>query len=123
MLLSLAFSKKLKNNESSTHESSDELQHVANSCDVGKKRVSTSCDELLAMPCYSHIDACSTSMSCETNLLKENNELKNEVKNLRDKLARCYNSKVTFEHIMKNQRSYGDKGGVGFIKKMTKGKR
>ena len=31
------FSKKLKNNESSSHESSDQLQHVTNSCDVGKK--------------------------------------------------------------------------------------
>ena len=30
-----AFSKKLKNNESSSHESSDQLQHVTNSCDVG----------------------------------------------------------------------------------------
>ena len=62
-------------------------------------------------------------LSCETNLLKENNELKNEVKNWINELERCYNSKVTFEHMLKNQRSYGDKGGVGFIKKMTKGER
>ena len=48
--------------------------------------ISTSCDYLLDLPCSSHIDACSTSMSCETNLLKENNELKNEVKNLSTKL-------------------------------------
>ena len=73
------FSKKLNKNESSSNESSDQLQHVTNSCDVGKKHVSTYCDDLLAMPCSSHIDACSTSLSCETNLLKENNELKNEV--------------------------------------------
>ena len=57
-----AISKKLKNNESSSHESSDQLQHVTNSCDIGKKHVSTSCDDLLAMPCSSHIDACSTSV-------------------------------------------------------------
>ncbi|KAG0529848.1 hypothetical protein BDA96_05G132800 [Sorghum bicolor] len=87
------------------------------------KHVSTSCDDLLSMPCSSHIDACSTSMSCETNLLKENNELKNEVKNLSNKLERCYYSKVTFEHILKTQRKYGDKCGLGFKKKMTKGKR
>ena len=61
-------------------------------------------------------------MSCETNLLKENNELKNEVKKLNNKLERCYNSKVTFEHILKTQRNYGDKCGLGF-KKMTKGER
>ena len=54
------FSKKNKKNESSSHESSGQLQHVTNSCDVGKKHVSTSCDDLLDMPCSSHIDACST---------------------------------------------------------------
>jgi hypothetical protein len=53
---------------------------VTNSCDVGKKHVSTSCDDLLEMSCFSLLDACSTSMSYETNLLKENNELKREVK-------------------------------------------
>ena len=76
--------------------------------------------DLLDMPCSSHIDACSTSMSCETNLLKENNELKNEVKNWTNKLERCYNSKVTFEHMLKTQRNYGDKYGLVFKKKMTK---
>ena len=55
--------------------------------------------------------------------MKENNELKNEVKNLSNKLERCYNSKVTFEHLMKTQRNFGDKSGLGFKKKMTKGKR
>ena len=72
------------------------------------------------MPCSSQIDACSTFMSCETNLLKKNNELKSEVKNLSNKLARCYNSKVIFEHMLKTQRNYGDKCGLGFKKKMTK---
>ena len=62
-------------------------------------------------------------LSCETNLLKENNELKNEVKNLSNKLDWCYNSRVTFEHMLKTQRSYGDKCGLGFKKKMTKGER
>ena len=115
-----AFSKKLKNNESSSHESSDQLQHVTNSCNVGKKHVSTSCDDLLDMPCSSQLNACSTSMSCETNLLKENNELKNEVKKLRNKLERCYNTKITFEHMLNNKRSYGDMSGIGFNKSMTK---
>ena len=63
------------------------------------------------------------SMSCETNLLKENNELKNEVKKLSNKLERCYNSKVTFEHMLKTQRNFGDKSGLGFKRKMTKGER
>jgi len=63
------------------------------------------------------------SLSCETNILKENNELKREVKKLSNKLERCYNSKVTFEHMLKTQRNIGGKSGLGFNKKMTKGKR
>ncbi|KAG0549714.1 hypothetical protein BDA96_01G278300 [Sorghum bicolor] len=90
---------------------------------VGKKHVSTSCDDLLSMPCSSHLDVCSTSMYCETNLLKENNKLNEQVKNLSNNLERCYYSKVTFEHILKTQRNYGDKSGLGFKKKMTKGER
>ncbi|KAG0517565.1 hypothetical protein BDA96_09G100200 [Sorghum bicolor] len=58
-----------------------------------------------------------------TNLFKENNKLNEQVKNLSNKLERCYNSKVTFEHILKTQRIYGDKCGLGFKEKMTKGKR
>ena len=73
------------------------------------------------MPCSSQIDACSISMSCEINLLKENNELNEQVKKLSNKLERCYNSQVTFEHMLKTQRNYGDKCGLGFKKKMTKG--
>ncbi|KAG0533550.1 hypothetical protein BDA96_04G202800 [Sorghum bicolor] len=107
--------KKLSNEEIKTSESSslgsnDQSHIVTNPCDVGKKHVSTS---------Y----ACSTSMSSETNILKENNELKNEVKNLSNKLERCYYSIVTLEHILKTQRNYGDKCGLGFKKKMTKGER
>ena len=64
----------------------DQSHIVANPCDVGKKHVSTYCDDLLDMPCSSHIDACSTSMSCETNILKENNELKREVKKIKQQV-------------------------------------
>ncbi|KAG0525027.1 hypothetical protein BDA96_06G020400 [Sorghum bicolor] len=117
------FNEETKTSESSSFGSNDQSHMITNPCDVGKKHVSTSCHDLLSMPCSSHIDACSTSMSCETNLLKENNELKNKVKNLSNKLERCYYSKVTFEHILKTQRNYGDKCGLGFKKKMTKGKR
>ena len=58
-------------------------------------------DDLLEMPCSSHIGACSTSLSCETNLLKVNNELKNEVKKLSNKLERSYNSKAHVEDSKK----------------------
>jgi hypothetical protein len=46
--------------------------------------------------------------------LKENNKLKREVKNLGNKLEMCYNSKATFKLMLSNQRSYGDKSGLGF---------
>ena len=55
--------------------------------------------------------------------MKENNELKREVKKLSNKLERCYNLKVIFEHMLKTQRNYGDKCGLGFNKKITKGER
>ena len=113
----------IKTSESSSHGSNDQSHNVANPCDIGKKNVSTSCDELLAMPCSSHIDPCSTSLSCKTNLLKENNELQREVKKLSNKLERCYNSKVTFEHMLNNKRSYGDMSGIGFNKSKIKGNR
>ena len=65
----------IKTSESSSLGSNDQSHIITNPCDVGKKHVSTSCDDLLSMPCSSQLVACSTSMSCETNLFKENNEL------------------------------------------------
>ena len=66
---------------------------------------------------------CSTSMSCETNLLKENNELKREVKKLSNKIERCYNSKVNFDHMLKTQRNFSDKSGIDFNENNIKGRR
>jgi hypothetical protein len=45
--------KKSKTSESSSHGSIDQSYVFANPCDVGKKHVSTPCDEILAMPCSS----------------------------------------------------------------------
>ena len=62
MLYSLtSFSKGIKTSESSSHGSKDQLQNVANPCDVGKNHISTSCDDLLSMPYSSHINTCSSS--------------------------------------------------------------
>ena len=55
--------------------------------------------------------------------MKENNELNEQVKNLSNKLERCYNSKVTFKHMLNNKRSYGDMSGISFNKNKIKGKR
>ena len=53
---------KSKTSESSSHGSIDQSHVVTNPCDVGKKNVSTSFDDLLDMPYFSQIDACSTSV-------------------------------------------------------------
>ncbi|KAG0517606.1 hypothetical protein BDA96_09G103900 [Sorghum bicolor] len=108
--------------ESDASTSSSTSSHSSMSHGDGKVSIGgviVDCDD----PNFELLDICSTSMSCETNLLKENNKLNEQVKNLSNKLERCYNSKVTFEHILKTQRIYGDKCGLGFKEKMTKGKR
>ena len=100
------------------------FQNIANPCDVGKKHVSTSCDDLLSMPCTSHIDACSYStMQYETNFVEENKELQSQVKYLSNKIERWAKSKVTLESIIKNQRSFGDMSGIGSNKSKVKGKK
>ncbi|KAG0549685.1 hypothetical protein BDA96_01G276400 [Sorghum bicolor] len=53
----------IKTSESSSLGSNDQSHIVTNHCDIGKKHVSTSCDDLLSMPCSSQLDICSTSMS------------------------------------------------------------
>ena len=54
---------KIKTSESSSHGSIDQSYNIANPCDVGKKHVSTSCYDLLDMPCSLNLNACSSSMS------------------------------------------------------------
>jgi hypothetical protein len=56
------------------------------------------------MPCSSQIDSCSTSIYCETNILKENNELKNEVKNLSNKLE--IKSKVKNKNMQEEKKCH-----------------
>ena len=116
--------KRIKTSKSSSYGSKDQLQNFANSCDVGKKHVSTSCDDLLSMPCSSHIDACSSStMQNETNLVEENKELKSQVKYLSNKIKRWTKLKVTLESIIKNERNFGDMSGIGSIKSKVKCKK
>ena len=115
-------SKVIKTSESSSYGSKDQLQNIANPCDVGKKHVSTSCDDLLFMPCTSN--ACSSStMQYETNLVEENKELQSQVKYLSNKIERWTKSKVTLESIIKNQRSFGDMSGIGSNKSKAKCKK
>ena len=45
-----------------------------------------------------------------------------EVKKLSNKLEMCYNTKITFKHMLSNKRSYGDISDIGFNKSKTKGR-
>ena len=77
----------IKINESSSCESDGQLQYVANPCVVGKRNVSTSCEDLLEIPCCSYLDT-SSSMYHETNHVEENNEPNDEEKDLSKKVDR-----------------------------------
>ena len=124
LLTNKLFNEEIKTSESSSYRSNNQFQNVANPCDVGKKHVSTSCDDLLSMPCFSHIDASSSSTTqYETNLVEENKELKSQVKYLSNKIERWTKSKVTLESIIKNQRSFVDMSGIGSNKSKVKGKK
>ena len=72
------------------------------------------CDELSNMSCSSNLDICSSSMLCDTNLVKKNKELNEEVNKLKEKLDGWYNSKKALDNILKYQRGVEDKSGVGF---------
>ena len=62
------------------------------------------CDDLLSMPCTSHIDACSSStVQYETNFVEENKELQSQVKYLSNKIEGWTKSKVTLESIIKTK--------------------
>jgi FtsZ-binding cell division protein ZapB len=62
---------------------------------VLKSSISTSCDELLAMPCSSNIDSCMNAYSsCDSLLIVENDELRNTIDLLTKALANCHRGKT-----------------------------
>ena len=90
---------------------------ISNSCNSSKISISTSCEDLLDMPCCSKIDAHISSMLVETNLVEENNELKAQVSNLKNDLDRSHKGKITLDEILSKQRRLQDKSGLGFTPK------
>ncbi|XP_062232778.1 uncharacterized protein LOC133930089 [Phragmites australis] len=66
----------------------DDMSCVSSSCIASMFDMSTSCDELLDIPCSSNLDASSFSMLVDTNLVEENKELKYEIKKLKKKNKR-----------------------------------
>lgn len=99
----------------------DDLPCIAPiSSNSSKVNISTSCDDLIDIPCCSNIDASITSMSCDTNLVEENNELKAQVKKLTIDLERSYKGKATLDEILSKQICLQDKSGIGFTPKKKK---
>lgn len=90
---------------------------VTNSCISSKISVSTSCDDLIDMPCCSKLDASISAMSCDTNLVEENNKLKAQVTKLKIDLERSFKGKATLDEILSKQRCLQDKSGIGFTPK------
>ena len=78
--------------------------------------VSTSCDELLSMPCCSNNDASTSSSSCvDTNHVEGIKELKAQVTSLKKDLDKCHKGKSTLDNMLRVQKSPNDKRGLGFI--------
>ena len=87
---------------------------------------STSCNDLISMPCSSKVDASPTCnipscgvASCATNLVKENLELKAKVDMLNKGLAKCYQGSTTLDRILGEQRFTLGKEGLGYVPKVV----
>jgi hypothetical protein len=66
---------------------------------VSKSSISTSCDDLLAMPCSSNIDSCINDSSCDPLLIVENHELRNTVHCFTKALANCHRGENTYNKM------------------------
>ena len=98
------------------------MQYVANPCVVGKRNVSTSCEDLLEIPCCSYLDT-SSSMYHETNHVEENNEPNHEEENLSKRVDRHGFSYATHEQLLKSHKKFGNMNGIVYNNTNIKGKR
>jgi hypothetical protein len=82
----------------------DLLDDVSNIDKISKSSISTSCDDLLAMPCSSNVDSCMNDYSsCDPLLIVENDELKNTVDCLTKPLAICHRGENTYKKMWECQ--------------------
>ncbi|KAE8780405.1 hypothetical protein D1007_46486 [Hordeum vulgare] len=76
--------------------------------------VATSCDELLSLPCFSNIEAYTSSSTCiDTNRAEEIEELKAQVTSLKKYLEQCHEGMSTLNNVLCEQTSPNDKNDVG----------
>ena len=77
--------------------------------------VSTSCDELLSLPCCSNNEASTSSSTCVvTSHVEEIKELKAQVTSLKKDLEKGHEGKSTLDKVLCGQQSPNEKGGLGF---------
>jgi hypothetical protein len=87
---------------------------------VSKSSISTSCDDLLAMPCSSNVDSCMNDYSCDPLLIVENNELRNTMDYLTKALVNCHRGENTYNKMWECQRFTLKQEGLGYIPKKNK---
>jgi hypothetical protein len=109
----------VKVNVGTTCDLLDDLPSVEK---ISKSSTSTSCDDLLAIPCSSNVDSfMNDSYIYDPLLVVENDELKNIIDCLVKALANCHKGENTYNKILECQRFTLKHEGTGYIPKKKKG--
>jgi hypothetical protein len=99
----------------------DLLDDMPNIDKVSKSSISTSCDDLLDMPCSSNVDSCINDyLSYDPLLIVENIELRNTVDCLTKAHANCHRSENIYNKMLECQRFTFKHEGLGYIPKKNK---
>jgi hypothetical protein len=85
-----------------------------------KSSISTSCDDLLAIPCSSNVDSCMNDSPCDPLLIVENRELRNTVDCLTKAHANCHRGENTYNKMWEYQRFTLKHEGLGYIPNKNK---
>jgi hypothetical protein len=108
---------KVKVDVGNTYDLIDDMPKIDK---VSKSSISTSCDDLLVVPCSSNVDSCMNDSSCDPLLIVENNELRNTVDYLTKALANCHRGENTYNKMWECQRFTLKHEGLGYIPKKNK---
>jgi hypothetical protein len=78
-------------------------------------------DELSIVPCFSNGNVSSSTL-CDTNIVEELKELKDQVTSLEKDLNKCFKGKTTLDEMLSNQRHPHNTSGLGFNSNNEKSK-
>ena len=91
------------------------------SVEIAKTSASISCNDPIALPCCSIINANHNIVEQnDAKLIVENNELKEQVIKLSKSLERCFKGKATLDKLLSEQRCSFNKEGLGYVPKKGK---